>query len=88
LQHRDLVARCGLPRFDIETRSRPTPLNYLRDVTSSADDQSSTSELAAGRIAGSYSPWLQSGHVWSLAAKGARGRGRWVKKPGPKGRAA
>src|SRR6187401_2960319 len=51
-------------------------LNYLRDVTFNANDQSAAIELAAGRITGSYTPWVQSGHVWSPAAKGARGRGK------------
>jgi hypothetical protein len=59
-------------------------LNYLRDVTLRAGDQSSAIELCLIRLTGSATPWVNSGHVWSPAAKGAKGRGRWVRKPGPK----
>ena len=63
-------------------------LNYLRDVVLNANSHSDAVELALVRLTGSATPWVNSGHVWSPNAKGARGHGRWVKRPGPKGRAA
>lgn len=59
-------------------------VNYFRDVTFRADDQSHGLTLAAIRITGSPTPWIDSGHIWNPKARG--GRGKWVKKPGPKGK--